>query len=383
MLGNKLLILSLLLITPASSVELDLASFENAEIIWLGSAGGQLEPLAEELVQAASGSGEIEFFKKDGEQVMAREVWALVDRERLLQKEWDYAIAEKELKYQLSGLDEKYKSEAKKHEEVVKKLEQEIMELSLSKRLPEASELAEEIDAGIASLKKDLAEANLSFERNFNVEKLEFEREKLRQALEKKHFELGLFREEKQYKASVSGRLNYLLPKVRFFQDSNTKAKFKVGDQIAIIRNDSEMLVVIPKASFPAPLQAGKSYLARVRTESGISFSAHYHDEVMRQDNGKTNSYYRFRVSDVDLPYVRSQSGQKVIANISEKFKQRAYIIPKADILHLDAELVQTKGWAGAALTLWPGYELVSEGLGSLALVKKRVKKLQGKKNER
>lgn len=383
MLGNKLLILSLLMMTPISSEEMHLASFKEAEMIWLGSAGGQLEPLAEELVQAASGSGEIEFFRKDGEHVMAREVWALVDRERLQQKERDYAIAEKELKYQMSGLDEKYKSEAKKHEEVVGKLQEEIRELILSKGLPEASGLSKEIDAGIASLEKDLADANLSHERNFNPEKLEFEREKLLQALEKKHFELRLFREEKQYEASVSGRLQYLLPKVRFFKDSNTKAKFKVGDQIAVIRNDSEMLVVIAKASFPALLQGGKNYLARVRTESGISFSADYHDEVMRQENGKLNSYYRFKVRKGDLPSVRPHSGQKVIANISEKIKRRAYIIPKADILHLNAELVQTKGWAGAALTLWPECEVVSEGLGSLALVHKGGTKLEVKKDER
>ncbi len=368
--GNKLLVLLLLLTAPAWSEELDLASFKDADMLWLGSASGLLAPLAEELVLAEAGSGEIEFYKKDGEQVKAREIWALMDRERLEQQEKDFVLAEKELGYQLSDLDGKYKGETKKLEGVVKKIEEQIRELVLSKKLPEVSKLGKEIDEAVASFKKEIADAHHQHAMSYSAEKLDFEKEKLRQSLNKRRTELRLFRDEKQYQASVSGRLEYLLPEVRFLEGSDTKAKVKAGDQIALIRDDSKMLVVIPQTSFPLALLKNKRYLARVTTESGTSFTAHYYDKVTRQESGKLLSYHRFQVRDVDLASARPGSGQKVIANISETFGQRVYIVTKADLLHHDAHLVEEKGWIKAALTLWPGCKVLSEGGGALAIEK-------------
>ncbi len=381
-LGNKLLALSLLLTTLAWSDELDLASFKEVDMLWLGSASGLLTPLAEELVLAASGSGEIEFFKKDGEQVKARELWALMDRDRLVQKENGFTLAEKELRYQLSDLDEKYKSEAKKNRELVKKLEEQIRELVLSRKLPDARGMGKEIDEAIASFRKDVEEAQHKHEMSYSAEKLDLEKEKARLALSKKRLELHAFREEKQFEASVSGRLEYLLPEVRFLQGNDRKAKFKVGDQIAIIRDDTQMLVVIPQASFPVTLNKNKSYLARVSAESGTSFTAHYHDKITLQESGKLIGYYRFKVRDVDLSSARPGSGQKVIANISEIFKQKVYIVPKSDLLQHDAHLVQELGWTGAVLSLWPDCEVLSEGVGALAIAENRGKKTMNKKDE-
>ena len=382
MLGNKLFILLLVLTTSTWAKELHLASFKQAEMIWLGSASGQLSPLAEEFVLAASGSGEIEFFKKDGEQVKAREVWALMDRERLEQKEKDFALAEQDLQYQLSDLDEKFKVEAKKLDEAVEKLDEQISELVLSKRLPEAAGLSDEIDKAIESFTKDIAELHRKHAMSYPREKLDLEKMKLQQAINKKRMDLGQFREEMQYQASVSGRLEYLLPRVRFLPGSDTKAKIKVGDQIALIRDDTQMLVVIPQSSFPVLLHKNKSYLARVRAESGISFSAFYHDRITRQENGNLISYYRFKVLDVDLPSAQPGAGQKVIANISETFQQKVHVVAKADLLHHAAHLVQEKGWIGAALTLWPDCAVLSEGAGALAISKKRGKRVIETKHE-
>ena len=371
-LGNKGLIFLLLLTLSASAKELDVTSFKSAKLMWLGSASGMMEPLAEELVFATALSGEIEFFKKDGAQVKAREVWALMDREKLAQKERDFTLAERELEYDLVDLEEKYKSETKKHQELVKKLEGQIRELTLSKRLPEVSGLGDEIDEAVESYKKDIAEANRKHAINFYAEKLNFEKDKLRHALNKQRLELRAFRDEKSYEASISGRLEYLLPQVRFLEGSDTKAKFKAGDQIAIIRDDRQMLVVVPEALFPVFLHKSRSYVARVNAESGAAYTAHYHDKISRQDGGRLTSYHRFRIRDADMASARLGSGQKVIINISETYKQRVYIVPKADLLHHDAHLIQEKGWKGAALTLWPGYEVLSEGGGALAMAKKQ-----------
>ena len=63
LLGNKTWAFLLLLAVPASSKELDLASFKKAKLVWLGSASGVLAPLDQEIFLATSASGEIEFFK--------------------------------------------------------------------------------------------------------------------------------------------------------------------------------------------------------------------------------------------------------------------------------------------------------------------------------
>jgi hypothetical protein len=372
-LGNKCVAFLLLLATPAVAKELNLSSFKDANIVWLGSTSGVLEPLAEEIVIATAVTGEIEFFKKDGEQVQAREVWALMDRDQLEQKEKEFELAKKELTYDVNDLEEKYKSEEKKHRDLVEKLEEEIRELTLSKRLPEVSELGDEIEDAITAYKKEIAEAHRKFALNFNAEKLDFEKEKLRHALNKKRLELDAFRDEKRFETSINGRLEYLLPKVRFLPGSETKAKLKGGDQIALIRDDRLMLVVLPEASFPVALDKSKSYLARVSAESGAAYTAHYYDKVSRQEGGKLINFHRFRIRDADLDAARSGSGQKVIINISEQYNQRVYVVPKADLLEHNAHLVQEKGWKGAALTLWPGHEVLSEGTGSLAIAKQPV----------
>ena len=57
--------------------------------------------------------------------------------------------------------------------------------------------MGKEIDEAVASFKKEIADAHHQHAMSYSAEKLDFEKEKLRQSLNKRRTELRLFRDEK------------------------------------------------------------------------------------------------------------------------------------------------------------------------------------------
>lgn len=342
-------------------------SQKESDLLWLGSVTGEITPLAEE-IYLSPGVGEIQFLKEEGSVVKLRESWAVFNRESILNKEKSLSLTERGVRFQLRDIDEKKEKEKEELDTAFIELEEETLKL---KEL-QNSDIGDAYKGKIQDALKEIGEKREKMQEAFNLkfseDKMNLEKEKLLFNLESQKRELEDFRESSYLKADVAGTLSYLIPEAKFDPYDPTKATTNNTDTLAMIRDDSSVLVIVPESSFERPLRRDQNYLARVTSESGMKFSASLRDTFTSVEGKKFQKFYRFQIETADLMTARNCIGQSAILNVSVEFKEKHTIVKKEEILKHDPAMVQKSGWELATMRLFPNMKVVSVGKGAIAL---------------
>lgn len=345
-------------------------STEEKEQLWIGSTSGIIAPIAEKLHKAPNGDT-LTFLKVNGEEVLADDYWAISDRDELEIKEQSYRHTEKGFALQLKEIEEKKAENKKVLEAELRELDEEALKI---KKLAELSP-DDEFTAHISDALEKIEEKKNDLKEAFN---LKYTEEK--KAHEQEQISLGKARAKKEYqnynkkaylKAGVSGKIRYLIPSERFNKDDPHTLEITPNEDIMLIRNDEEVMVVIPDSQLERPLSLQKKYMGRAKTESGMIYTCFLKDSFTRVEKDKIKKYYRFLVNKGDLPTARQTIGEKALVDIFQQFPEKYTIIKKEELILKETELIQENGWESAVLSLFPHMKIQAVGKTAIALSKK------------
>lgn len=339
----------------------------SAQVLWLGSFSGKVEPL-EERLHLADQAGEILLLKQDGALVKPRDQWALMNQSRLLHAEKKLALAEKSLGLGLDDLAQRYKKEQGQLNKKLKSISDELTRLEQLRTLTSEGEFDEEINAAIMKVKEEGEELKQAFESDYSPGKQAYERENLQHNIETQRMDLARLRRDSYLEAKVTGKVQYLIPANDYDPERAQVAWVNAGDVIALIRNDEEVVVSIPELHFDKPLERELDYIARVASASGMSLTAEYYERKTVMIDAKPKQFYLFKVGKGDLPVARKIVGEKAIVNVLQKFPEPVTILEKEDLIKFAPEEVQSTGWVKTVLKLFPGHKVLGIGKGAIAI---------------
>jgi len=353
-----------------------LSSYPSLDRIWMGLEEGSIRPAAYSQVRSMT-SDLVVIHAKDGDTLEKLQHWATIDPEQLDLDRQSLELEKKAVEKKLEESRQTANETQIRSRLELAEAERRRMELAAAAEDPQISTA---LKNRISSALKEIDEQMVTLRDKTNPEKIEgyldLEAQEGNVQIERKLKTLTALEKRSKLTAPFSGELRLTdtikerlaastLPDRAIWVDSNEHIATIVDDQayeISVLAT-SPLLSQIPKENLLVFLQ--ESQTGRL-----ISGSYTRTDEI---DSGaEIVQNYIFSIPGDTVDSARHSMGQRSLVHVYRKFPEKYFLVQKRDIAFSNPEVLESSGWVGLVMHLWPGSEVVQVGPQTIAVKGKK-----------
>lgn len=370
---NVLCIAALWVVSQAGAKDVpSLASMPEIGRIWMGMEEGTVRPASYQQIRSEA-EGVLLLHRQHLEPLKRGTHWATVDPEQLDIEEKTISVEERKTRLFLKKSEEDAEKARNQTLLEIREVETKIKDLETVAKSQEFPENMRKRSAKVLSeLQVRLKSMHESIAPEFIAEKLQTEKEEseLQTALKRKQFEL--LRRRSLLTAENDGELRLsdkLQEKIRNATADGSPIWIKSGEHLATIVDDNRLEMVIPKAG-PVMGQIPQEELAvfLMDGKSGQMIEGKF-NRIEEVDSGvEINRSFIFDVPPESMEEARQAMGHRHMVHVYRKFPRNYRLVHKKDIAFLAPQILETGGWHGLAIHLWPGSQVIQVGPQTIAI---------------